>query len=169
MEPGNARTQLPATQDGDTGFHKGRNAKGHDMSDEWWVFEKRASGRGNTTASEIQVSLTACKSNSDRRERKQIGIRISRYLLKRVGWQPGDFICVRFNHREGVFELERTTDSEKGFKLSQNGKAGNWTSSSLKFGSFEQRQCDAMFPNGQKSRACVVLETSPAKVVAMFE
>jgi hypothetical protein len=32
VEPGNARTQLPATQDGDTGFHKGRNAKGHDMS-----------------------------------------------------------------------------------------------------------------------------------------
>ncbi len=32
MEPGNARTQLPATQDGDTGFHEGRNAKGHDMS-----------------------------------------------------------------------------------------------------------------------------------------
>ena len=87
--------------------------------------------------------------------------------MRRVGWQPGDFVEVTL-HSDGRYQLDRTSDQSEGFRLSRNGKSADWSSCSVKFAP-TQEQCLAMFPNGVKSRDCVVIDATPSTVVAMYE
>jgi hypothetical protein len=159
---------VPASQDGAAGcFEKGRKRKDADMSTQCWVIKKRAAGRGVTSAAEFQASLTVCTDKKDGRERHQIGLRLSRFLMKRVGWQPGDFVKICC-YSDGRWQLDRTSDQSEGFRLSRNGTASQWTSCSVKFAPTPEQR-DGMFPPGIKSRACVVVDATPATVVAMCE
>lgn len=138
------------------------------MSTQCWTIKKRASGRGNTSTSEFQASLTVCREKGDGRARHQIGLRLSRFLMRKVGWQPGDFVVVTL-HADGRYQLDRTSDQSEGFRLSRNGKSqSDWTSCSVKFAPTPEQR-DVMFPNGIKSRSCIVVDANPSTVVAMYE
>jgi hypothetical protein len=147
------------------GFHSQR--KGREMSTQCWTIRKRAAGRGITSTAEFQASLTVCRDKHQGRERYQVGLRLSRFLMRKVGWQPGDFVLITC-YADGRWQLDRTSDQAEGFRLSRNGKSSEWSSCSVKFApSPEQR--DAMFATQLKSRACVVVEATPTTVVAMYE